>query len=359
MKKDEYVSIDINYLTSDLTASLSLQNYDSHQLHFFELRTPFLMIVSTSNKKENYYSFYQFTFDGHFCHILNDQERDEFLNRPQHQHSFIEIMYVLSGEVTNYIEDKTFTYRAGDCVIMNRNIQHKEMGDYQVVFFDLQEDFINSLIDEEIATYKKTSRCYYDFVRSQIIKMMQDAHTDNSQYQKIYFDCLPGVDSDIVINQIFPLINTMIREFLSGNPGSVYIIKGYIQKFLSILCDPAQYNVSGISSTLSKQSFLMKKIEHILASNHGKISRNELARLFHYNEEYLNRIIKQNTGKTFSQYRQYIRLQEARRLLVDTDMSVSKIMELLELSNRSFFYQIFQKEFGVTPSEYRQNNRRS
>ncbi len=180
MKKDEYVSIDINYLTQNLTASLSLQNYDSRQLHFFELRTPFLMIISTSNEKENFYSFYQFTFDGHFCHILSDHEREEFLNRPQHQHAFIEIMYVLSGEITNYIEDKTFTYHAGDCVIMNRNIHHKEVGDFQVVFFDFQEEFINSLIAEEIATYKITSRDYQAFLRSQIVKMLQDAHTDHS-----------------------------------------------------------------------------------------------------------------------------------------------------------------------------------
>lgn len=49
-------------------------------------------------------------------------------------------------------------------------------------------------------------------------------------------------------------------------------------------------------------------------------------------------------------------LQEAQKLLVDTNMSVSKIMEQLDVSNKSFFYQIFQKEFNATPSEYRQKN---
>ncbi len=97
----------------------------------------------------------------------------------------------------------------------------------------------------------------------------------------------------------------------------------------------------------------MAKIQHILMSRHGRISRTELSDMLHYNEEYLNRIVKQTTGKTFSQYRQYVVLQLAKTLLLETDMSVSVIIETLELSNRSFFYRSFQQEFGMTPSEFR------
>ena len=186
--------------------------------------------------------------------------------------------------------------------------------------------------------------------------MLQEAHKDDSQYQKIYFDCFPVAP---VQEQMQSLLNHMIRELSSADPGSVSLVKGYLQRFLSILCDPAFYNTNSISSTLSKKSFLLAKIRHILLSRHGRISRNELSEMLHYNEEYLNRIVKQSTGKTFSQYRQYIVLQEAKRLLLDTDMSISGIMEQLEISNRSFFYRIFQENFGLTPSEYRKQNCKS
>lgn len=347
--------IDYNYITSNPTADLSLQNFKSHRLHFFELRTPFLMIISTSNKKENHYSFHQFSFDGVFYHILNDKERDKILTRPQHLHSYIEVMYVLSGEVINHIEDKKFTYHAGDCVIMNRNIQHKETGDFQIVLLALQEGFISNLISEEILTYKKISTDYSHYIQSQIIKMLQATYTEDSQYQQIYFDCIPVGQPELVLGQIHTIIHSIMQELSSCNPGSVYMTKGYIQKFFSILCDPEKYNVKANSSTLSKQNYIFKKIEHILEAKHGKISRNEVAQLLHYNEEYLNRIVKQVTGKTFSHFRQSIVLQEAKRLLSDTDLSIAKIMETLELSNKSSFYQLFKKEFGVTPSEYRQH----
>jgi len=359
MKKNEQIAIDIDYLISDRKAALFLQNYNSRELHFLELRTPFLMILSTCSPGKNDYVFYQFSFDGCYCHVLKEEEFLTFLNRPQHQHAFIEVMYVLSGEVTNYIEDKTFTYHPGDCVIMNRNIHHKEEGDYQVVFFDFQEDFINQLISEETTAYKDISDDYRRFLQSPVIKTLKEAQSGNSRFQKIYFDCFPVISSDSVLVQMHSLLDRMIRGLSSGDPGSVYLLKGYLQKFLSVLCDPSKYNVLSISSTLAKKDFVLAKIRQILESRLGRISRSELSAMLHYNEEYLNRIIKQSTGKTFSQYRQDIVLREAKRLLVETDLSISAIMDQLELSNRSFFYRTFQKEFGQTPSEFRHQNRPS
>lgn len=359
MKKNEQISIDIDYLISDRKAALFLQNYNSRELHFLKLRTPFLMILSTCDRKRNDYVFYQFSFDGCYCHILKEEEFLTFLNRPQHQHSFIEVMYVLSGEVTNYIEDKTFTYHPGDCVIMNPNIHHKEEGDYKVVFFDFQEAFINDLISEEMTAYKDVSDDYMAFLQSPVIKMLKESQSNNSQLQKIYFDCFPVISSASVLDQMHSLLDHMVRELSSGDPGSVYLVKGYLQKFLSVLCDPTKYNVLSTSSTLAKKDFVLAKIRQILESRLGRISRSELSAMLHYNEEYLNRIIKQSTGKTFSQYRQNIVLQEAKRLLIETDLSISGIMDHLELSNRTFFYAMFQKEFGQTPSEFRHQNRHS
>ena len=359
MKKNEQISMDIDDLISGGKAALHLQNYNSRELHFFELQTPFLMILSTSSQKRNDYVFCQFSFDGCYCHVLKEEEFLKYQNRPQHQHSFIEIIYVLSGEVTNYIEDKTFTYHPGDCVIMNRNIHHKEEGDYQAVYFDFQEEFINQLISEETAAYKNISGDYQAFLQSDIVKMLQEAHTSNSRFQKIYFDCFPVISSASVLDQMHSLLDQMVRELSSGDPGAFYITKGCLQKFLSILCDPSSYNVLSTSSTLAKKDFVLAKIRQILESRLGRISRSELSAMLHYNEEYLNRIIKQSTGKTFSQYRQDIVLREAKRLLVETDLSISAIMDQLELSNRSFFYRTFQKEFGQTPSEFRHQNRPS
>ncbi len=135
------------------------------------------------------------------------------------------------------------------------------------------------------------------------------------------------------------------------------MIKISLQQFLALLCDPELYSITEMSSDLSKHDFIMKKIRHVMETRHGKITRSELAEQLYYNEDHLNRIIKEQTGMTFSGLRQQILLNEVRQLLKETDWSVSRIADHLGITNRSYFYSVFRKESGMNPLEYRQNNR--
>ena len=44
---------------------------------------------------------------------------------PIHTHDFIEIMYVNSGEIEQFVNDKHFVTKKGDLVFMNYNSVHK------------------------------------------------------------------------------------------------------------------------------------------------------------------------------------------------------------------------------------------
>lgn len=93
-----------------------------------------------------------------------------------------------------------------------------------------------------------------------------------------------------------------------------------------------------------------------METRHGRCTREELSRKLHYTGEYINRIVKTHTGKTLSKYGQALLLDEAKKLLTDTDMSISEIVYSLGLSNRSYFYRIFEKAYGMTPLKYRKEN---
>ena len=56
---------------------------------------------------------------------------------------------------------------------------------------------------------------------------------------------------------------------------------------------------------------------------------------------------------TLLEYGQSIYLEEARKLLADTEKSISSIIEELVFSNRSHFYRLFEKYYGETPMNYR------
>ena len=78
---------------------------------------------------------------------------------------------------------------------------------------------------------------------------------------------------------------------------------------------------------------------------------------FHFQKDYFNRLIKKNTGMTYSEYLQNIRLSEAQKLLLHTEMSISDIAEHVGYHNKGYFYKIFTQKYGMTPAEYRKKEK--
>ncbi|WP_040761287.1 response regulator transcription factor [Ruminiclostridium cellobioparum] len=69
---------------------------------------------------------------------------------------------------------------------------------------------------------------------------------------------------------------------------------------------------------------------------------------------HLGRIFKNETGMFFSDYLNQIRIQEAKRMLVETNIKIRDITEKVGFVNTSYFFTVFKKVMGVTPGEIRQ-----
>lgn len=48
-------------------------------------------------------------------------------------------------------------------------------------------------------------------------------------------------------------------------------------------------------------------------------------------------------------------MEKAEGLLLDSDLTIAEIMEDLGFSNRTQFYRLFRKNYGMTPREYRKS----
>lgn len=66
----------------------------------------------------------------------------------------------------------------------------------------------------------------------------------------------------------------------------------------------------------------------------------------------LYRKVKQMTGKTPVEFIRHIRMQRAALLLRDGRFSVSEVMYMVGFSNSSYFSKVFQKTYGITPTDY-------
>ena len=68
---------------------------------------------------------------------------------------------------------------------------------------------------------------------------------------------------------------------------------------------------------------------------------------------YLGRKFKSVTGMSIADKIMEFRMNEAERLLLETDEEIKEIVFKTGFTNNSYFTSVFKKNFGVTPSQYR------
>ena len=83
-----------------------------------------------------------------------------------------------------------------------------------------------------------------------------------------------------------------------------------------------------------------------------EISLESLGEEFQMNGVYLGQIFKE-TGTTSLKYLTALRIEEAKRLLAQGDKNVSEVSEIVGYKTSQYFSQIFIKNVGMKPQEYK------
>lgn len=107
----------------------------------------------------------------------------------------------------------------------------------------------------------------------------------------------------------------------------------------------------------SKKKPLIPVIEeiksYIAAHLCEELSLNSLAAYMHISVHYLAHLFKSVTGTTVIEYRNELRLTQAKHLLVETSCTIGEIAERTGFSNATYFTEIFTRSERIPPSEYR------
>lgn len=86
---------------------------------------------------------------------------------------------------------------------------------------------------------------------------------------------------------------------------------------------------------------------------HTNLSVMNIAGKFGYNDKYLTHMFKNITGETLKQYIISRKVEEANRLLTDTNISITEIAYILGYSDNHNFMKLYKEKTGMSPSEYR------
>lgn len=85
------------------------------------------------------------------------------------------------------------------------------------------------------------------------------------------------------------------------------------------------------------------------------ISLSLLADEFHLNAQYISQLFKSEIGVGFLTYLTNIRMENARKLLVSTSLSIGEISSRCGYADYRVFTKVFKRNEGITPSQYRRD----
>lgn len=95
---------------------------------------------------------------------------------------------------------------------------------------------------------------------------------------------------------------------------------------------------------------------YIQTNFNQNLSLREAARLYFVNEKYIGRLFKQQTGHTFHEYLNNVRLEKAAAYLLDTRINMISVALSSGFQNVAYFNRLFRRKYGMSPSGYRRRH---
>lgn len=256
-----------------------------------------------------------------------------------HEHEFIELIFLFSGQCTNKVTGQHIPLESGDVCLISPGTKHA------LEVFNDDTFILNFLIRS--STFEKAffnilsgTSILADFFRHIFFGREGNAcvifPTKNDSELQYYLGRIYE-ESRGDCNDKNEMMDTMLTMFF------LLLIRRYGS-------DMRMPSVEGIDEGKENHPVLILKY---MQENYRTATLKEMAQHFHYSERHMKRMIVKCTGKSFSENILSIRMNEAANLLKKTKLPVSEIALKVGYRDVSGFRLAFRKYFHEPPGQYR------
>lgn len=244
---------------------------------------------------------------------------------PLHWHERFEILIIDEGSMLAHIAGEEIIAKAGDIIIVNPGCTHEatviEDISYRVLMFELVSQF---------AQDKTANRILRPFVNN------------TSVFLPIIKD-----------NDVLEIINHIFKVTEEKRDGFPLMQLGLVYQLLSILFEKHQ-DTRYIRPVAEGR--LREIIEYITDHYCEDITSADICEMFGYDQSYFCRLFKSVVGVRPMEYIRVLRLEKARRMLINKEVGISKIALECGFSDVNYFTRCFRKHYGLTAGEYRKKD---
>lgn len=208
----------------------------------------------------------------------------------------------------------------GEIEILNHIHTYVEIGDIEKVkeWMDELKQFIQvkRYTEEQVKVFvTKSSLDFYE-------KIKRDYELDKSML----------LDTEQIIQEIY---NTRsLSEMMES------LVKRLIEISRKISFNSSDKSIKRIVKYIDKNYSADLKLEF-------------LSEIFNYNSAYLGKVFKSYTGVSFNTYLDTVRINHAKKLLLEDKIKVYQVCERVGYKNIDYFHSKFKKYVGVSPLTYK------
>ncbi|MBR2421733.1 MAG: helix-turn-helix transcriptional regulator [Oscillospiraceae bacterium] len=240
-----------------------------------------------------------------------------------HAHDYTELFYIIGGDGQFQINDSLFPVQAHQLVVVNPNTIHTEVSyeahplEYIVLGIEGLE---LTIPDSDEARY-----CIYSF------------HEHN----------------DVLV-----CMQHVLQEMQERKPEYQALCLAYLEIIMVQLIRNASVSVTPTHSRFPANRQCASVRQYIDQHYKETITLDILAEKVSINKYYMAHVFKREYGVSPINYLIACRIREGKRLLAETDLSLSQISAVLGFSSSSYFSQSFRNAEGISPTEYRKTHQR-
>jgi len=294
-----------------------------------------------SSRRPIYHSAVAEHFEGDFPLFLNRWE--EGFELKQHDHAYVEIVSVQSGEGFHYIGDRVERAIKGCLYVLPVGTSHilrpsGASGNRKLVVYNLciRREFLDGLRGWLAAGGADTGP----------LSVLQG---EPGSYIGVW-------DAGL---EACALLEAMHREFHARRPGFELSLYGSVLQLAVRIARLQERDAADSPAFRRGRSGLQEAMDHIDRHFAEPLTAGLLAGRCGLSARHFIRLFREETGMGFSAYLQLRRVEYACRLLLDTADTVARIAERAGYRDAAHFGLVFRRTTGTTPSGYRQAGRRA
>ena len=249
-----------------------------------------------------------------------------------HTHNYYEFYFFLNGNVSIWIEDKSYALKPGDMILIPPRVHHHpDIFDpdvpYQRFVFWISKEYCNHLME----------------LSPDYVYLMQ--HVKISHEYIYHFDV---IDFNTIQSKIFKLI----EELHSERFGKGVKVSQCVNDLIFHL-NRSIYEMEHPVSQREEKSLCQNLISYIEGHLDEELTLDSLAQHFYVSKYHIAHIFKANLGLSIHQYILKKRLAMCRDSIIG-HTEISEAYSLCGFKDYSSFYRSFKKEYGMSPKEYKE-----